>query len=125
VSPPGHLALPLAEATPPQVRGLLERAVAETREPGSAHPADGSRLTGREREIGNLVLLGMSSLEIGRQLFISPRTVEKHRANLMEKLHVTNAAALTLELVYQLWGDSAREKPGADRLALKPALRVA
>ena len=64
-------------------------------------------MTARDREIGALVVAGLSSQEIGQRLFISPRTVEKHRANLMEKLHVTNAAALTLELTYLLWEASA------------------
>jgi DNA-binding CsgD family transcriptional regulator len=41
-----------------------------------------------------LIAQGMTSKEIAKQLGISPRTVETHRAHLMEKLHVHNVAAL-------------------------------
>ena len=37
---------------------------------------------------------GLSSTEIGQRLFISPRTVETHRANLMRKLGVRNQKEL-------------------------------
>ena len=51
-------------------------------------------LTKREIEIMKLVALGFSSIEIGKKLFISPRTVETHRTNLFEKLQVKNVAML-------------------------------
>ena len=43
-------------------------------------------LTTREREILHLSAEGYTNIEIGKQLFISPRTVETHRANVMRKL---------------------------------------
>jgi DNA-binding NarL/FixJ family response regulator len=43
-------------------------------------------LTAREREVLHLVAEGLTSGDIARQLFISPRTAESHRANLMRKL---------------------------------------
>jgi DNA-binding NarL/FixJ family response regulator len=43
-------------------------------------------LTAREREVLHLVAEGLTSGEIARRLFISPRTAESHRANLMRKL---------------------------------------
>jgi DNA-binding NarL/FixJ family response regulator len=43
-------------------------------------------LTGREREIFQLVATGLSNAEIADRLSISPRTVETHRANMMHKL---------------------------------------
>jgi len=43
-------------------------------------------LTGREREVLQLAAEGHSSREIAARLFISPRTAETHRANLMHKL---------------------------------------
>lgn len=52
------------------------------------------RITAREREVLLLVARGVTTKEIGAQLFISPRTVEVHRAQLMKKLGATNAAAL-------------------------------
>ena len=51
-------------------------------------------LTGREREILKLIADSDSSKEIASRLGISVATVEKHRANLMAKLHVRNVAGL-------------------------------
>jgi two-component system, NarL family, response regulator NreC len=51
-------------------------------------------LTFREREVLQLTAEGHSSSEIGERLFISPRTVESHRANLMRKLSVRNQKEL-------------------------------
>jgi DNA-binding NarL/FixJ family response regulator len=43
-------------------------------------------LTSREREVLQLAAEGHTNAEIGKRLFISPRTVEIHRANMMQKL---------------------------------------
>ncbi len=43
-------------------------------------------LTTREREVLQLAVQGLSNIEAGAHLSISPRTVEIHRANLMRKL---------------------------------------
>jgi two-component system response regulator NreC len=51
-------------------------------------------LTKREEEILELVAQGLTSNEIAERLFISPRTVETHRAHLMEKIGAKNAASL-------------------------------
>ncbi len=51
-------------------------------------------LTDREIEILKLIAEGMSNKEIGDQLFISHRTVDTHRTNLMKKLDVQNIAGL-------------------------------
>jgi FixJ family two-component response regulator len=51
-------------------------------------------LTAREREVLDLLTSGASNKEAGRQLGISPRTIEYHRANLMKKLGANNAADL-------------------------------
>jgi DNA-binding NarL/FixJ family response regulator len=51
-------------------------------------------LTNREREILPLAASGMSSNEIGKKLFISPRTVEVHRARILRKLGLQNQAEL-------------------------------
>ena len=47
-------------------------------------------LTNREREVFHLAAEGRTNAEIGKRLFISPRTVEIHRANMMAKLGVRN-----------------------------------
>jgi len=51
-------------------------------------------LTIREREIIKLIAEGKSSKEIGELLFISSRTVQHHRANIMRKLNVKKTADL-------------------------------
>ena len=52
-------------------------------------------LTPREIEVLKLVGEGYSSPKIGAYLCISPKTVDKHRSNIMRKLDLHNAAALT------------------------------
>ncbi len=52
------------------------------------------RLTARERQVLEQIARGASSKEAGRELGISPRTVEVHRARIMEKLCAKNAADL-------------------------------
>jgi DNA-binding NarL/FixJ family response regulator len=51
-------------------------------------------LTIREREIIKLIAEGKSSREIGGMLFISSRTVQHHRANIMRKLNIKKTADL-------------------------------
>lgn len=58
-------------------------------------------LTAREREIVQYVARGMSHTEIGEKLFISPRTVDTHRTNIMRKLEVNSIAEL-IKLAIQL-----------------------
>jgi DNA-binding NarL/FixJ family response regulator len=51
-------------------------------------------LSMREREVLKLVAEGRSSTEIASLLFISSRTVQHHRSNIMKKLNITRNAAL-------------------------------
>ncbi|TLY33554.1 MAG: response regulator transcription factor [Nitrospirae bacterium] len=51
-------------------------------------------LTDREQEILQLIWNGLKNREIGTRLKISVKTVEAHRANMMKKLRVSNAAQL-------------------------------
>ncbi len=51
-------------------------------------------LSSREREILMLVLEGKSSAEIGKQLFLSPKTVETYRSRMMRKLGITDLPGL-------------------------------
>jgi DNA-binding NarL/FixJ family response regulator len=53
-------------------------------------------MTARERQILTCIALGQSNKLIARDLGLSVKTVEKHRANLMRKLTLHNAAAVTL-----------------------------
>ncbi len=58
------------------------------------HVASEEPLTAREREILKLIAEGKTSRQIGNLLFISPRTAERHRANIMEKLNLKKTADL-------------------------------
>ena len=51
-------------------------------------------LSARELEVARLVAEGFSSKEIADRLDLSVRTVEKHRANIMDKIGVTEVASL-------------------------------
>jgi DNA-binding NarL/FixJ family response regulator len=60
-------------------------------------------LSPREKEILQLIAEEYTSAEIGKMLFISEKTVEKHRTKLMEKLSVRNLAGLVrLAVKYHL-----------------------
>lgn len=52
------------------------------------------QLTLREREVLQKVVEGFSSTQIAQQLQISPKTVESHRARIMQKLHLHDVPSL-------------------------------
>ncbi|GAA3508283.1 two-component system response regulator YxJL [Aquimarina addita] len=56
-------------------------------------------LTSREREILKLICEQKTTAEIGEQLFISPRTVEGHRNNLLVKTGAKNIAGLVIHAI--------------------------
>jgi two-component system, NarL family, response regulator DegU len=51
-------------------------------------------LTNREKEVLKYIVEGMKNKDIADKLFLSPRTVDTHRFNLMQKLNVKNTAEL-------------------------------
>lgn len=55
-------------------------------------------LSARERQVAMLLLEGKTSKELGRQLGISPRTVDAHRARLLRKFQAKNATELIARL---------------------------
>jgi two-component system, LuxR family, response regulator FixJ len=59
------------------------------------------RLTPREVEVLALIAGGASNKEAGRRLGISPRTIEVHRAHIMEKLGAKNS----VDLVHKVLGE--------------------
>ena len=70
---------------------------AETRERHERRRVYGARLaqlTQREREVLELVVAGRMNREVAEKLDISIKTVEAHRANIMEKLEVNSVAEL-------------------------------
>lgn len=56
--------------------------------------ADDAALSGRELDVLRLLALGHTNNEIAKRLYISPRTVETHRASLQRKLGVTGRPGL-------------------------------
>ena len=67
---------------------------AECHEIGSDMQPHRDELTPREREVLEQIIGGSSNKETGRNLGISPRTIEVHRARIMVKLGAKNAADL-------------------------------
>ena len=79
---------------------MLEKLLAGVSEPV---PMSMSGLTAREQEILRLVTDGLTTAQIAEKLYTSPRTVESHRQNIMEKTGAKNTAALVKVAVSQGW----------------------
>lgn len=76
---------------PSMTRALLEEMLPH---PETSAPDTWSTLSEREQSVLKLVALGHTSAEIAAQLSLSDKTVETYRARGMEKLGLTNRAAL-------------------------------
>lgn len=103
---------------------LSERAIAAYG--GQARGAEvqeraGAPLTAREEEVLLHTVSGATSADVAGRLFISPRTVEKHRANLMRKLGVRSIRELIL---YAVAGGVLPGGPHAPAAFEPPALPV-
>ncbi|MBH8557391.1 response regulator [Hymenobacter negativus] len=79
---------------------MLEKLLSGVPEPPTK-PVGG--LSPREQEILQLVADGLTTAEIADKLFTSPRTVETHRQNIMEKTGAKNTAALIKIAASQGW----------------------
>ena len=77
----------------PLLSGEVTHALIQAAHRGQATPQSES-LTIREREVLKLIAEGITNKEIADLLFISVRTVEHHRANIMRKLNIKNTAHL-------------------------------
>ena len=75
-------------AMTPLIRGYLQRARTE-------RPLREEMLTPREQEVVKLIAEGYSSKQIADALVISEKTVERHRANILEKLGMHDRVELT------------------------------
>ena len=76
----------------------ISRALVRDVQP-AARPAGPVQLTPREEEVLRLICQGQTAAEIAGRLFISRRTVEGHRQNLLEKTSSPNAAGLVVYAV--------------------------
>ncbi|HEU0051853.1 MAG TPA: response regulator transcription factor [Longimicrobium sp.] len=76
----------------PSATRLLLRQYRIAEEKGEASPIE--KLSEREREVLSLTAEGYSSGEIGKKLFLSPKTVDTYRARLMQKLGLSHRSEL-------------------------------
>jgi two-component system, NarL family, response regulator NreC len=90
----------------PALGARMIAAEAEERAAAEADP-----LSDREREILRLLALGHTNQEIARELYISVRTAESHRAHIMQKLRLSTRAELVrYALSHGLLADDAAER---------------
>lgn len=73
---------------------VAQQVVEAITRPGDNTVSAASALTGREREVLQLIAEGHSSKEIAGLLGVSLKTIESHRANLMEKLNIHKVSSL-------------------------------
>lgn len=73
---------------------LLTRIRSELAKKSTRAGSGEERLTMRERDVFRLISTGSTNKEIGRQLGISPRTIEVHRAQILRKFGAKNCADL-------------------------------
>lgn len=103
----GASAYVLKEATPDEMRTAIDTVargetflsaaiakVGTAADGGTGKPGQAKPLTPRQRQILQLIAEGKNVKEIAYQLELSVKTVESHRAELMERLGIRNAAAL-------------------------------
>ncbi len=79
----------------PAVAGRIVTGYLDRERSDSPVRALSDTLTAREKQVLKLIAEGRRNREIAESLFVSVKTVEKHRANLMGKLNLHNTAALT------------------------------
>ena len=60
-----------------------------------SNPPTWDNLTRREREVIKLIAEGHRTKDIANMLSLSPKTIEKHRTNLMKKLDLHTVSAVT------------------------------
>jgi DNA-binding NarL/FixJ family response regulator len=75
---------------PDAVRALVREVIESSADRGEFEP-----LTPRELEVVKLIAEGNTSKEIAETLFLSVKTVERHRANILEKLGLRDRVELT------------------------------
>jgi two-component system, LuxR family, response regulator FixJ len=82
--------------------GRSARAICRSGNGGLAAEFPGrALLTPREYQVLELIAHGSSNKEVGRRLGISPRTVEVHRAHIMDKIGAENS----LDLIHKVMAE--------------------
>jgi DNA-binding NarL/FixJ family response regulator len=76
----------------PRVAKLVVKALVKARSEGPANPA--APLTGREREVAQLLAEGLGSRAVASRLGITTKTVDTHRSAIMRKLGLASMAGL-------------------------------
>jgi len=76
------------------VEGFIKRASETQASEQTSIPATGQQLTKRETEVLKYIALGQTNRQIAETLFLSFRTVNTHRANIMQKLDIHETAGL-------------------------------
>lgn len=110
------------EGVPPLARGLAARLLAEFARGGveseaapaatpSVHEREPAVITPRQNEILQLVAEGRSYKEIARRIYITPRTVKYHMAEIMRKLHLESRAQVLAYAARHASGDGPGRTP--------------
>lgn len=76
------------------IDGFVKRASEQTQPPDEARGAQLTQLTNREVEVLQYIAQGYTNRKIAETLFLSIRTVNTHRTNLMQKLNIHDTARL-------------------------------
>jgi len=88
----------------PSVANFVIDAALQKSTPTTATPTDVPSLTLRQKEVLSLIADGLTNAEIAQSLGISPKTVDKHRAAIMEKLGIFTRAGLIRYAVDHMGG---------------------
>lgn len=84
----------------PEVMDVIRKNIVNKSRPQLKTPFS-LTLSEREKEVLQLICEELTTVEIGERLFISPRTVEGHRINLLQKLGCRNTAGLVIIALQQ------------------------
>ncbi|WP_084497725.1 helix-turn-helix transcriptional regulator [Nocardia amamiensis] len=85
----------LRDETAKELRNLGRRV---RRQPAAIEPGHPPTLTERERGVADRIVQGYTNREIAAELFISPKTVEKHLARIFTKLGISSRAGVAAAL---------------------------
>jgi DNA-binding NarL/FixJ family response regulator len=77
----------------PSICNRVVSGYVRARDPGRNRGSQSGELSERERQVIRLIAAGRRTREMAQIMSLSPKTVEKHRANLMRKLGLRNASA--------------------------------